>query len=63
LGAGSLQKAQMFPRPIPWTPLRRALEQCTIALLSTAGVALRGDKPFDQERERKNPWWGDPRTG
>ena len=47
-------------RPIPWTPLRRPLEQCTIALVSSAGIALNGDKPFDQDRERKDPWWGDP---
>lgn len=47
-------------RPIPWTPLRRPLEQCTIALVSSAGIALNGDKPFDQDGERKNPWWGDP---
>jgi D-proline reductase (dithiol) PrdB len=38
------------------TPLRQA----TIALVGTAGIALAGDQPFDQEGERKNPWWGDP---
>ena len=47
-------------RPIPWTPLRRPLAECTVALVSSAGIALRGDTPFDQERERRNPWWGDP---
>jgi D-proline reductase (dithiol) PrdB len=47
-------------RPIPWTPLARPLAQCTVALVSTAGVAMNGDAPFDQERERANPWWGDP---
>lgn len=47
-------------RPIPWTPLRRPLSQCTIALVSSAGIARKGDRPFDQERERRDPWWGDP---
>jgi len=48
------------PRPIPWAPLRRPLAQSTVALVSSAGIALNGDTPFDQERERRNPWWGDP---
>ena len=48
------------PRPIPWTPLPRPLSECTVALISTAGLALKTDAPFDQEGERRNPWWGDP---
>ena len=48
------------PRPIPWTPLRKSLRECRVALLSSAGIALKGDRPFDQEGERRNPWWGDP---
>jgi D-proline reductase (dithiol) PrdB len=48
------------PRPIPWTPLAKPLAQCTVALLSSAGIALKSDRPFDQEGERQNPWWGDP---
>jgi hypothetical protein len=44
------------PRPMPWTPLARPLSECTVALISSAGVALSGDKPFDQEGERRNPW-------
>jgi D-proline reductase (dithiol) PrdB len=48
------------PRPIPWTPLTKPLSECTVALLSSAGIALKTDTPFDQERERRNPWWGDP---
>ena len=45
---------------IPFTPLRKALRECTVALVSTAGVARNDDRPFDQEGERRNPWWGDP---
>ncbi len=47
-------------RPIPWTPMTRPLADCTVALISTAGVARLDDVPFDQEGERRNPWWGDP---
>jgi D-proline reductase (dithiol) PrdB len=52
--------AREQPRPIPWTPLRQPLSQSTVALVSTAGIALRSDRPFDQDGERRNPWWGDP---
>lgn len=48
------------PREIPWTPLSRPLSDCTVALISTGGIALKTDRPFDQEGERLNPWWGDP---
>ena len=46
--------------PIPWTPLPKPLNRCTVALLSSGGIALKSDQPFDQEGERRNPWWGDP---
>ena len=45
---------------IPFTPLARPLRECTVALVSTAGVARHDDRPFDQEGERRDPWWGDP---
>jgi len=48
------------PREIPWTPLSKPLSDCTVALISTGGIALKTDRPFDQEGERQNPWWGDP---
>jgi D-proline reductase (dithiol) PrdB len=47
-------------RDIPWTRLRKPLVECRVALVSTAALALRDDTPFDQEGERRNPWWGDP---
>ena len=53
-----VEREQM--RPIPWTPLPKPLAQSTVALVSSAGVVVKGDPPFDQERERQNPWWGDP---
>ena len=48
------------PRPIPWTPLKKPLTDSTVTLISSAGIALKDDRPFDQEGERRNPWWGDP---
>ena len=48
------------PREIPWTPLEKQLIDCRVALISSGGIALISDEPFDQEGERQNPWWGDP---
>jgi D-proline reductase (dithiol) PrdB len=52
--------AREDPGVIPFTPLAKPLRECTVALVSTAGVARRDDRPFDQDGERRNPWWGDP---
>jgi len=48
------------PGTVPFTPFPKPLRECTVALVSTAGVARNDDRPFDQEGERRNPWWGDP---
>lgn len=51
----------LAPRdPVPWTPLPRPLGEATVALVSTAGLSMLADPPFDIEGERENPWWGDP---
>jgi D-proline reductase (dithiol) PrdB len=47
-------------RAVPWTPVEKSLAESTVALVSSAGIALATDRPFDQEGERRNPWWGDP---
>ena len=47
-------------RSIPWHPMSKPLSESTVALVTTAGVARNDDVPFDQEGERRNPWWGDP---
>ena len=52
--------AREKPGVIPFAPLAKPLSECTIALLSTAGIARNDDRPFDQEHERRDPWWGDP---
>lgn len=46
--------------PIPWTPVAKPLSECRVALLTTAGISMRGDAPFDMELERKRPTRGDP---
>lgn len=52
--------ARQKPGLIPFTPMTKPLAECTIALVSTAGVARNDDVPFDQDGERRDPWWGDP---
>ena len=52
--------ARQEPGVIPFTPLSKPIRECTVALLSTAGIARNDDRPFDQDGERRNPWWGDP---
>jgi len=47
-------------RHIPWSPLAKPMSQCTVSIVSSAGVALKTDKPFDQEIERRDPWSSDP---
>lgn len=46
---------------IPFTPLRQPLNETRFALATTAGIwDTAKDAPFDYERERREPWWGDP---
>ena len=45
--------------PIPWAPLGKPLAEAKVALLSTAGLSMRGDEPFDMESERQRPTRGD----
>jgi len=46
--------------PIPWAPVTKPLSEARVALLSTAGISMRDDAPFDMELERRNPMRGDP---
>jgi D-proline reductase (dithiol) PrdB len=46
--------------PIPWAPMPKPLSESRVALFSSAAVRLKSDRPFDEETERENPWWGDP---
>jgi D-proline reductase (dithiol) PrdB len=47
------------PQQIPWTPLAKPLGDCRVALVSSAGIARHDQPPFDQELERRDPWWSD----
>ena len=44
---------------IPWAPFTKPLAEAKVALLSTAGISMKGDTPFDMEYERQNPTRGD----
>lgn len=46
--------------PIPWAEVTRPLAESKIALLTTSGISMKGDEPFDMDGERKRPTWGDP---
>ena len=48
-----------FKGTIPWTPMSKPLNQMTLALVTSAGISLKTDPPFDMEREKKDPLWGD----
>jgi D-proline reductase (dithiol) PrdB len=44
-----------------WAPMETRLADATVALLSSAGLYVEGDQePFDLDRERAEPAWGDP---
>ncbi len=38
---------EVMPRDIPWTALSKPLSACEVALVTSAGVALKADRPFD----------------
>ncbi|MBF0287678.1 MAG: hypothetical protein HQM14_07650 [SAR324 cluster bacterium] len=40
---------------IPWVPLSKPLAQCKVALITTGGVHLRTDYPFDMEDTSGDP--------
>lgn len=48
-----------FEGVIPWTPLNKPLNRATFSFITSAGVSLKTDRPFDMERERREPTWGD----
>jgi D-proline reductase (dithiol) PrdB len=44
-----------------WAPFPKRLAEASVALLSSAGVFVTAtDAPFDMDRERAEPGWGDP---
>jgi hypothetical protein len=51
---------QPFSGKIPWTPLDKSISETTFTLMTTAGLSMKSDAPFDMEREKAEPAWGDP---
>jgi D-proline reductase (dithiol) PrdB len=49
-----------FQGEIPWTPLTKPLHRTSFALVTSAGISLKTQSPFDMEREKREPLWGDP---
>jgi hypothetical protein len=44
-----------------WAPFEQRLAEAKVALLSSAGLYVKATQaPFDGERERREPTWGDP---
>ena len=52
--------ADDFKGDIPWTTLTSPLSKLTFSLMTSAGISMKSDPPFDMEREKKEPLWGDP---
>ena len=51
---------QPFSGEIPWTPLDKSISDATFTLMTSAGISMKSDPPFDMEREKAEPAWGDP---
>ena len=44
-----------------WAPFMPRLAEASIAMVTSAGLSLAGEQdPFDVDRERREPTWGDP---
>ena len=52
--------AQPFKGDIPWTPLQKPISETRFSLMTSAGISMKTDAPFDVEREKREPAWGDP---
>lgn len=60
--AGFYQAMQVAdPDGMPWTPLSKPVSECKFALVTSGGLYVKDEQqPFDLERERREPTWGDP---
>jgi len=45
---------------IPWTHPAKPVKESKVALVSSGGLYRKDDRPFDLDREREEPLWGDP---
>jgi len=53
--------AEPFSGDIPWTPLKKPVRETTFTLMTSAGISLTTDRPFDVDREKR--WTGRPLSG
>lgn len=55
------EAAPWFDHAPVWAEFRQPLASARIGLLSSAGIFIAGQQePFDVDRERREPTWGDP---
>ena len=56
------QRTKQVPElPIPWTPIKKSIENSKFALVTSGGIYNKTtDVPFDVAREKIEPTWGDP---
>jgi D-proline reductase (dithiol) PrdB len=52
--------AHPFQGRIPWTPLKKPICETAFTLMTSAGISMKAEPPFDVEREKREPAWGDP---
>jgi len=50
-GSLQLRRWRSSLQTIPWTPLQRPIAEATVALVTTGGVHLRADSPFDVQND------------
>ena len=48
-----------FKGSIPWTPMSKPLNKTNFTLVTSAGISLKADPPFDMEREKREAIWSD----
>ena len=51
---------ELEQRSIPWTPTSKQISNSKVSLVTTAGISMKTDTPFDMETERQKGDWGDP---
>ena len=55
------EAAPVIDAPFVFAPLPKPLKECTVALMTSAGIYLKdSQEPFDEAREWREPTWGDP---
>ena len=49
-----------FSGKIPFHPLSKPLSEARVSLVTSAGISMKFDPPFDMQKEKQDPTWGDP---